>query len=165
MKRIIIILVVTLLLVAVFSLFFLRSSKEEFNVLENCVEQQVDLYYFIKALAENNPSLCYNTIDSDFCKAAVNKDASQCKDNVCKAYILKKPELCEETDYFCLAYTSNDQDKCFKLEGIDRKECLAFVLLDYEAYSRENLLKECKEQLENMPVEQLDLTKEVIIES
>ncbi|PIN80730.1 hypothetical protein COV11_03395 [Candidatus Woesearchaeota archaeon CG10_big_fil_rev_8_21_14_0_10_30_7] len=159
MKKIITILLFLLLILGLFSIIYLFPEQKEYTLLETCVNQNSDMYYFLKALKENDQNLCYDTEQTELCQAIINKDATKCDDDLCKAYILKKAYLCEEKDYFCQAFAGNKQSECLNLIGENQKECIAMTFLDYEAYSRENLIKECNEQL-NAPTKTIDLTEE-----
>ncbi|MBI4919332.1 hypothetical protein HY837_05335 [archaeon] len=151
-----------LFIISVFSLFYFRKEKSS-DFLSECVEDDAQLYYFIKALKDQNPKLCEETFKEDLCKLMVNKDSNNCKDNTCKAYTLKKSYLCEEKDFNCLAYTTGNQNDCFKLDKEQQKDCIAFALLDYEVYSREVVVKECQGKLKNTTSEEINLVKETKI--
>ncbi len=162
MNRIFAALLCILIILSIFSIFYFGKEKP-LDFLEECVEEDAQLYFFVKALKEQSPKLCEESFKEELCKSMINKDAGICKDNTCKAYVMKKSYLCEETDFNCLAYTTGNQNECFKLDKEQQKDCIALTLLDYEVYSRENIVKECDEKLKNTTREEISLVKEVKI--
>ena len=133
-----------LLIAGIYFGIFVNTMLSDFNTYQSqCLAESKKNTFHLQALAQNDISLCANTLNPLFCEVEVSGDVSLCDTldqsqykNYCLFSATKDMQYCPDNSNRCKILAAQQSSDCDQVASYLKEECLAFVQKDTQRYLR-----------------------------